>query len=219
MTEIIPTILVKEFKEAIERIKILEALVEWVQIDVVDGKFAPNVTWGNADELAGFTTPLHFEIDLMVADPESAVREWLHALPKVGRIYFHQEASGNRPHNIINHIKKARGHVDAGMSINPSTPIEVLYPFVPSLDAVLLLGVDPGFNASPFHEETIERVRRLHDKFPEIPITVDGGVRPGIAKRLATAGATRLASGSFIFNSDKSPAEQLTALQKDVESV
>ena len=218
MTEIIPTILVKEFKEAIERIKILEALVEWVQIDVVDGKFAPNVTWGNADELAGLTTPLHFEIDLMVADPESAVREWLHASPKVGRIYFHQEAAGNRPHNIINHIKRARGHVDAGMSINPNTPIEVLYPFVPSLDAVLLLGVDPGFNASPFHEETIERVRRLHDKFPHIPITVDGGIRPGIAKRLAAAGAIRLASGSFIFNSDTSPAEQLAALQKDTEN-
>ena len=207
--EIIPTILVKTQEDAEKRITTMEGRVPWMQIDVVDGKFAPNLTWGDPLFIKNLNTTIRFEIDLMVMDPETQAKAWLEAVPRVGRIYFHQEAAGNRTHNIITRIQKAGA--EAGIAINPKTKIEVLYPFATRADAVLLLGVDPGFYGSPFYEETVERVVRLHEKFPNLPITVDGGVNPERAQKLALAGASRLAVGSFIWNSGN-PVAQWEAL-------
>jgi len=214
MIEIIPTILVKTQEEAEERVKTMGGKVSWMQIDVVDGKFAPNITWGDPNTVKNWKTDIRFEIDLMVQDPETAVREWCKAAPKVGRIYFHQESAGAKTQQIIEHIKNSG--IEAGISLNPNTSYKVLLPFTQKLDAVLFLGVDPGFNASPFQETVIESVRYFHGKFPNIPITVDGGIRPGIARQLAESGANRLASGSYIFGSDTNPLTQLEALRQDI---
>jgi len=216
VTEIIPTILVKTQEEAMQRIKIIEGRLPWMQIDVVDGKFAPNITWSDPDFIKMLDTAIRFEIDLMVVDPEIHIKQWSKAIPRIGRIYFHQETAGNRTHIIIDQIQKVG--IEAGMSINPKTRIDVLYPFAKRLDAVLLLGVEPGFNAAPFNEKTIKKVQQFHKKFPELPITVDGGVKPRIAKKLVEAGATRLAVGSFIWNGTN-PLIQLKALQEDIQQV
>lgn len=211
MIEVIPTILVKTQEEAAAKVKTMEGAAPWMQIDVVDGKFAPNTTWGDPLFIKDLDTSIRFEIDLMVNDPEPQVRQWLTAAPRVGRIYFHQEVAGNRSHNIITRIQKEG--IEAGIAINPKTKIEVLYPFAKRADAVLLLGVDPGFYGSPFYEETIERVARLHEKFPELVISVDGGINLERAKKLVAAGASRLAVGSFIWNSEN-PVTRFGKLQK-----
>lgn len=216
MTEIIPVILVKTEAEAEARIRAVEKHADWMQIDVVDGKFAPNVTWGDPLFIQRLDTSLHFEIDLMVANPEVAVRQWIAAAPKVGRIYFHYETAGNKSNTLIDLLKAAG--IEAGMSLNPKTSREVLYPFAQRLDAVLFLGVEPGFSGASFQEEVIEKVRVFHQKFPRLPITVDGGVRVGTARKLAQAGAARLAASTAIFGAPD-PLAALEALRKNVEGI
>ena len=213
MTEIIPVILVKNQQEAEARIHIMNGHAEWMQIDVVDGIFAPNTAWGDPDALAAIPTAIRFEADLMVVHPEAIVKKWLTAAPKVGRIYFHQEVAGNRAHAIIDAIKKTG--VEAGMSLNPKTSHETLYSFAQKLDAVLFLGVEPGFSGQEFDERIIEKVAAFHAKFSNLPIEVDGGITQGVAQRLAHAGASRLAASTAIFG-QSDPLAALEVLRRDV---
>jgi len=192
--EIIPAILEKNFENIKIKIQEIEPYVLWAQIDVVDGIFAPNVTWNNPAELKMLNTSLHLEIDLMISEPEKHIDAWIAS--GAARIFFHVEATEN-PKAIIQNIHEAG--IQAGISINPSTAVDILYEFVSHVDAVLFLGVEPGFQGQTFHEDTIEKVKNMRAKFPEIAIEVDGGVRPGMARKLAEAGVTRIVAGSAIF--------------------
>ena len=192
--EIIPAILENDFSEIKKKIFQVENYVFWVQIDVVDGIFAPNTTWNNPKDLAEVKSFLRFEIDLMIAEPEKHIDEWITS--GASRIFFHAEAAKN-PEYIINSAREA--DIEIGMSINPSTPIDVLYDFVPQIDAVLFLGVEPGFQGQVFHDEVIDKIKAMRSKFPELPIEVDGGAKIGIVRKLAQAGATRVIVGNAIF--------------------
>ncbi len=192
--EIIPAILEKDFEHIKAKIIEIEPYALWAQIDIVDGVFAPNVTWNNPGELKMLNTSVQLEIDLMITEPEKYIDAWIAS--GAARIFFHLEATKN-PQAVIQSIQEAG--MQAGISINPSTEAEALYEFIPSVDAVLLLGVEPGFQGQVFHENTIEKVRTIRAKFPEIAIEVDGGVRPGIARKLAEAGVSRIVAGSAIF--------------------
>lgn len=209
MIEIIPAILVKTEREFRERLAAVEALVPWVQLDIVDGIFAPNRTWGDPAIVASLATPIRFEIDLMVEDDEAAVRSWLGAR-QVGRIFFHEESSGAKARALIELIRATGKEV--GMSLNPKTSHEKLYPFAGELDGVLFLGVEPGFGGQTFIPSVREKVRLFHERFPNVPITVDGGVNPENAAAIVAAGATRLAAGSFIFRHPRGPEVAIAEL-------
>lgn len=206
MTEIIPAILVKTEQEFRERFRQAEPFVSWVQLDVVDGTFAPNTTWGDPAVIARLETQVKFEIDLMVVDVERAVGQWLGAVPQVERIFFHYEAlrkdtPKREVFDLVTMIREMG--IEAGMSLNPETSGEDIYPFIDELDAVLLLGVSPGFGGQKLEENVIKKVAQLREKFRNLSIEVDGGVSTENAKALVRAGATRLAVGSFIFKHPK----------------
>ena len=216
MTEIIPAILVKTEAEFRERFQKAEPLVSWVQLDVVDGKFAPNTTWGDPAVIAGLETSVKFEIDLMVVDVERAVGQWLEAVPQVERIFFHYEAlrkdtPKREVFDLVTMIRELG--IEVGMSLNPETPADDLYQFVDELDAVLLLGVSPGFGGQKFQENVIKKVAQLREKFRNLSIEVDGGVSMENAKALAESGATRLAAGSFLFQHPKGPEAAIEELR------
>lgn len=218
MAEIIPAILVKTEEEFRKRFRQVESLVSWVQIDVVDGKFAPNITWGDPAVVAGIETPVKFEIDLMVVDIERAVAGWLEAVPQVERIIFHQEAlhaeaPKREVFDIITIIREVG--IEAGMSLKPDTSPEVLFPYIEDgeLDAVLFLGVNPGFQGQEFHRDVIKKVALLREKYPNLPIEVDGGVTPAVARELVAVGTTRLIAGSFIFKHPAGPEAALEELR------
>ena len=130
----------------------------------------------------------------MINETEKHIDAWIAS--GAARIFFHVEATEN-PKAIIQNIHEAG--IQAGISINPSTAVDILYEFVSHVDAVLFLGVEPGFQGQTFHEDTIEKVKNMRAKFSEIAIEVDGGVRPGMARKLAEAGVTRIVAGSAIF--------------------
>lgn len=215
MAEIIPVILAKDRNDFIERFSALEPLALWIQIDIVDGKFAPNITFDEPEIVAGLKTSVKFEIDLMVENPKEEIEKWLATKRNIGRIYFHWEAAQDNAGELIAQIKNAG--VEAGLSINPETSTEVLMPFIKELDAVLFLGVSPGFGGQKLREDVIKKIESFYFQYSNVPIEVDGGVNLENAKALVSAGASRLASGSFIFRHIKGPAEAIKQLRNSIE--
>lgn len=218
--EILPAILVKTEGEFRERFRQVEPLVSWVQFDIVDGIFAPNVTWGDPAVIASLETNVKFEIDLMVADIERSVAQWLEAVPQVERIIFHREALHKdapvrEVFDLVTTIREAG--IEAGMSLNPETPAEELFSFVDELDAVLFLGVLPGNQGQSFHENVIKKVATMREKFRNVPIEVDGGVTPKVARQLVEAGVTRLATGSFLFQHPQGPKAAIEELRTVIQ--
>lgn len=193
MIQIIPAILTDNQEDYYSKLKSLEPIVEWVQVDIVDGKFAPNLTIDH--KVVGFyETSLKIEAHLMVNSPESYVENFLSI--GVQRIIFPVE-SAKDARGLIKLIKE-RG-AEAGLSLNPETGVDKVEPFVEELDTVLFLSVHPGFQDQKFIPETLEKIISLKKTYPDSIIEIDGGIDPNTAKKAIEAGADILVSGSFIF--------------------
>jgi len=210
--EIIPAILAKDEKELRRKVESVDGLCEMVQLDVMDGKFVDNATWADPSRIEKMPLPLPFEVHLMVQDPLDRLDAW--SLAGCQRVLIHAESV----EDLSAALKEAKSYgMEAGISINPETPIEDVEEAVPDADVVQVMGVHPGWMGQAFQEVAVEKVRELREKFPELLIEVDGGVSVGVARRLADAGADRLVSGSAVFNSG-APAKALDALRLDVEA-
>lgn len=210
--EIIPGILVKSEEEFRERLRAVEALVPWVQLDIADGKFTPNVTWGDPDVVASLDTNVRFEIDLMVEDNEAAVEKWMPLAGRVGRIYFHQEPAQGKERELIRCIRDSG--IEVGVSQSPETAVSELFPYAEEIDAVLFHAGRPGYSGQQLHENTIGKIEELHKNYPETTIEIDIGVKKENAARLARAGATRLVTSSFIFEHSNGPAAAIDELKE-----
>lgn len=210
--EIFPAILAKDEKELRRKVESVEGLCETVQIDVMDGKFVDNATWADPDRFRKMPLPMPFEVHLMVKDPLERLDAW--SLAGCERVLIHAESVDDLAEAL--RLAKSYG-MEAGISINPETPVSAIEDAVPEADVVQVMGVDPGWMGQGFQEVAVEKVAELREKFPDLVIEVDGGVSVGVARRLADAGADRLVSGSAVFNSG-APAKALAALRADVEA-
>lgn len=209
MVEIIPAILAKDFEEAKEKIAAVEQYATWVQLDVADGDFAPNKTWGDPQQLKEYDPGVFIEAHLMVAEPERIIDAWLES--GVKRIYFHYEATSEHE-ALIRRIQDAG--LEAGVALLAETPLSVIKLFDELLDAVLLFSGNLGFYGGTFQREaTVSKISTLRAAHPDITIGVDGGMNPATAKEVVAAGASAIISGSYIFGS----ADVVSAI-KDLES-
>ncbi len=196
MAEIIPTILVKNFKEVEERIKAVEKYVSWVQLDIMDGIFVSNTTWHNPEDLKKIKTAIKLEVHLMVEKPEEVIEDWLKS---VDRIIFHFES---RISDLAGLIKKIHNRgKQVGLAINPETHLSVVEPFLQDLDSVLFMTVQPGQGGQEFKNWVLDKVRALRDMWPDGNIEIDGGMNSETAKRAIEAGANLVCAGSYIFKS------------------
>lgn len=201
MLEIIPAIIAKNFQELREKIKLVDPYVDWVHVDIMDGKFVQNRTWNNPEELSTFETPLFFEAHLMTEDPKGDAVKWIKA--GIKRLIFHIEAT-NEPQNIIDACHEKS--VEAGIAINPETPLAAINNVMQSdpvtlPDMVLVMGVTPGFGGQEFKPEIIPKIRKLRKLHPNLTIGVDGGMNPKTAKLAFEAGANIIVAGSYILGS------------------
>jgi ribulose-phosphate 3-epimerase len=158
----------------------------------------------NEEEGMPFWEDVDFELDLMVANAVENFDVYTKLGPK--RIIFHIEAVGDLEEfkNFLEGIDMyIRDAINIGVAMNPSTPLEDLFPLISHIDFVQCMGNDEiGYNGVELDEAVYERIKILREKYPEVPIAVDIGVNFETASRLVEAGATKLVSGSAIFNSD-----------------
>ena len=207
--EIIPAILPRDFSELEDKTSLILGAVKTVQIDVCDGQFVPNASWpyrkhdNNFDLLLSEDIGLpsweevNYEFDLMVNNPEEVVSDWL----RVGasRIIIHLESKGD----ISKAIDLVAGEVEIGLAINIETDIDKLEEYKDKIQFVQCMGIDRiGFQGQTFDDKVIQKIKSIHAKYPDLVISIDGGVSLDNAKDLIMAGATRLVAGSAIFDSD-----------------
>ena len=198
--QVIPAIIAANFSDLEDKINKVKDHVEWIQLDVMDGRFVDRITWYNPQELKDLpqeiTQKVNFEAHLMVYKPERLIEQWLKSCVK--RIYFHFEAT-HRKAELVAKIKDAG--IEAGLALDIVTPYTFIESFIPQLDAVLIMTVRPGKSGQKFREDIISKIKNLHQKYPDLPIAVDGGINPDTAKLVLEAGATMLCSGSYVLES------------------
>jgi ribulose-phosphate 3-epimerase len=197
-TLIAPSILSANLARLQEEVDSIEGYADWLQVDVMDGHFVPNLSFG-APVVKCINTKLIIDVHLMVTNPAYRVTEFLHAGAK--HITFHAETIGNtadRMH-IIEAIRK--GGATAGIALKPATPIAEIQDIVDSVDLVLIMSVEPGFGGQVFMPEVVEKIRELRAAHPNLMIQVDGGINRETAQLCREAGANNLVAGNFIFGS------------------
>lgn len=193
--EIIPAILARtpeEFISSYQRLR--NAGVKRIHLDICDGAFVATETISGFQELASLEGDVKFDIHLMVQHPEEYVDHW-YACSCADRFIVHAEAT-SMVHELADH---AHGHGNEFIvALNPDTPLERIEPYQQSLDAVQFMAVHPGLQGQSFLSDVLPKVRRFHAQYPEMPISVDGGITPVTARSCEEAGASVLVSGSFI---------------------
>ena len=174
----------------------------WFHLDVMDGVFVPNITFGTPilEVFKEYATK-HLDAHLMIVNPENYIEKF--ASLGANTITVHYEACDNLQ-NTINQIKKL--NVKAGVAINPDTDVSVLYSLINEIDLICLMSVFPGFSGQKFIPDTFERLEKLKkiitDNNSQAMIQIDGGVSIDNAKKLVSLGADILVAGSFVFKSE-----------------
>src|SRR5215510_4726555 len=212
MVEIAPSILSADFRRLGEQIAAVEqAGASIIHVDVMDGHFVPNLTVGPfIVEWARKATELPIDAHLMIENPDNFIGAFARA--GANMISVHPETTYHL-NRTINYIRQAG--CQAGVVLNPATPLAMIEEIVAEVDYVLLMSVNPGFSGQKFIPSSLDKLRRLRDlirmKFSSARIEIDGGVSHGNAAEVVAAGAEILVAGSAVFGTE-SPAEALKKL-------
>ena len=206
-----PSILSADFSRLGDAVRAVErAGADWVHVDVMDGHFVPNLTFGPkmvADLHKATRLPL--DVHLMIERPE----DWIDRYVDAGAAYVvvHIEAVGDA-RTALARIRQ-RG-AKAGLTLSPKTPVERVMPHLADLDLLLVMSVEPGFGGQKFIETSLDKVRALRKALDErkliAELEVDGGIKLDNARRVADAGATVLVAGSAVFEDPEGVDKAIT---------
>jgi ribulose-phosphate 3-epimerase len=202
MVKIAPSILSADFSKLGDEIKKVEKYVDMIHIDVMDGHFVPNITFGPpVVRSVRVVTKLPFDVHLMVQEPEKYVESFIDAGANI--VTVHAETTPHL-HRVINMIKKAGAQ--AGVVLNPATQLSKLDHVLDDIDLVLIMTVNPGFGGQSFIRGMIPKIEKLKEIIEErkldIEIEVDGGINADTARQAVDAGADIVVAGSYIYESN-----------------
>jgi len=203
MVKIAPSILSADFSRLGDEVKAVEeAGADWIHVDVMDGKFVPNITVGPlVVESLRKVTKLPLDVHLMIENADQYIEDFANAGADI--ISVHAEACPHL-HRTIQSIKEKGAK--AGVVLNPATTLFALDEIIEQVDMVLLMSVNPGFGGQTFIGSVLSKIELLRNTLKEsgveLDIEVDGGVKPDNAATIKQAGASVLVAGSAIFGSD-----------------
>lgn len=195
VVKIAPSILSADFGKLNEEIDEIEGHADLIHVDVMDGHFVPNISFG-APVMKWIKTDLPLDVHLMISHPLRYVEQFVKA--GASRIIFHVESEDD-PEEVIEKILSC--DAKPGISIKPATPVSAIERWLPVLDEVLVMTVEPGFGGQMFMEDMVPKIKELRDMGFDKDIAIDGGINAGTAKICRDAGANVLIAGSYVFGS------------------
>lgn len=219
MIKISPSILSADFTRLTEELRAIEeAGADYLHVDVMDGRFVPNITIGPfIVEALKRATKLPLDVHLMIEEPERYIEDFAKSGSYI--ITVHAEATTHL-HRTVQSIKEFGCR--AGVSINPATPVSVLENIIDDVDLVLIMSVNPGFSGQSFipgARGKIEAVRSMIDsRGLKVEVEVDGGIKVGNIREVAASGADVFVSGSGVFGTEDYAAT-IAAMRKEVASL
>lgn len=218
MKKISPSILSADFTRLGDEIAAVEkAGADYLHIDVMDGHFVPNITIGPlVVKAARPVTDMPFDVHLMISQPDLYIDEFVKAGANI--ISVHAEATIHL-HRTLGHIRSCGAK--AAVALNPATPISVLDHVLTQIDMVVIMTVNPGFEAQKFIPEMTTKIKSLREKIDrlglDMEIEVDGGINPETIEQVSSAGADVFVAGSAIYHS-KDYAETIEELRRNMGS-
>ena len=213
MIKVSPSVLACDLSRLLDEVKSIESAgADMVHLDVMDGMFVTNISFG-LPVIASLrkNTDIFFDVHLMITEPQRYIKDYVDAGADLITIHYE---SCDSPAEVVKLIKSYGKK--ACVSIKPATPASVLFPMLSELDMVLVMTVEPGFGGQKMIPETIEKVRELRNYANEnginVDIQVDGGITPDNVKLAIDAGANVIVAGSAIFRA-QDPAAVISAMK------
>lgn len=219
MFKVSPSVLAADFAKLGDELKKIEkAGAVYAHLDVMDGIFVPNLSFGAPmiSSIRKANSNLIFDVHLMITEPQRYVDDFIKAGADI--LTIHYESCEN-PLEVIKYIKSKE--CKAGLSIKPATPAEAVFDMLPELDMLLVMTVEPGFGGQKMMPEMLEKVRKIrkyaNEKGINIDIEVDGGLTADNVGMATAAGANVIVAGSAVYNA-KSPKEVIKKMKLAAEA-